>query len=339
MAGLAYENGTWEFDVNNTYLGDTVALLKKDLSWELKVALAGFTVWSVVGSSDSSTVKQVGDQSPDLWLTDANVVSSTGAHSWIVFENSVTGEQLLLDLKYASTDRYWYISLSPGGLFTTSGATTSVAPTATDEIVAADNTEAFMSTSGTGTTGVLHTMVSGDGKCLRIAFFTEKPGWYGAGMLYLFDSVYGTSDIWTATNKKCVYFPNSYSTGGASPGIASPKVDDLRDERWYCNLKTEALSEASIPCFSTVEGYGAVRVSALNQVLPLNGDGYPLSPIGLFRPSLEYGGSIGRLKDIYWMNENHAYYDTYAGPLAARGWLVFGAIVLPWDGSVPTEPW
>ena len=80
MSVPALENGPWVFDVNNDCSESTTENCKRHVCWQTKESMVALSVWSVVASSDSSSVKNIGDASPDLWVAWANVISGTGAH-------------------------------------------------------------------------------------------------------------------------------------------------------------------------------------------------------------------------------------------------------------------
>lgn len=338
MTGPSLQNGPWEFNTNNKIQAASVTVLGRELTFLLKDIVVGFSVWSVVGSSDGNTVKQVGDQSPDLWLTSANVVRSTGAHSWIVLENSVTGEQILLDGRYSSTSNDLYIVHSAPGDFTTSGATTLVAPTSAQGQVVMSDSYSYIYSSGLPKETVVHGMMSADGKCLRLFHYTQNPGYYSGGALYLFEEVYNPPSSWTSTHKRCVFRPGSiYSSGVYS--TQSPRKNEAEGQNWFCHLKTATPSEGNYAFYATAERYGAsvYPVYSATVTSALNA-GFVVSPIGLFRPDADHGGAVGNLKDIYWKSKGHAFFQCFRGDTGPREWIVLGVFVLPWDGSVPVFP-
>jgi len=119
----------------------TLAAQFQSALFQLKEFLieAGPGAWSVVASSDSST-----SGASDLWVTSANVVRGTGAHSWIALRSpegfqpgtsgTGTGDQsrvwLVLDARYAN-DHQAEISLHRTA---PSGGSTTAAPTSANQL-------------------------------------------------------------------------------------------------------------------------------------------------------------------------------------------------------------
>jgi hypothetical protein len=115
----------------------------------------------------------------------------------------------------------------------------------------------------------------------------------------------------------------------------------MDDTTWRVYLETAAPYAGWITTVATGECYDAFGYSGGNgrslmlaeENLELT-EGFPMSKIGIWRPNAgTYGGSYGRLRDIYWGPWRHYTLSTY--PSDTRAWIKLGAFVMPWNGSEP----
>ena len=178
------ENGPWVFSVNHDCSESSALNSKRHALWQVKESLVSFDAWSVVASCDSSSVKNIGDGSPDLWTTWANVVFGSGANSWVILENSVTSEQILIHCKTTTVERF-DLYYSATGAFNTDGTTTD-SPTYTEGfwLAGASNLNAIGSSSINGI--VVHAMTSADSKCTRF-YLHQRYGTLSGGYLAVFE--------------------------------------------------------------------------------------------------------------------------------------------------------
>lgn len=162
---------TYEISANNAIPTQGQLAHSQESMFLIKKEFVNFTnnPWVTKGSSDGTASAPVGDD-VDRWVTSANLVWSTGNHSWIVLER-VDGAQLLLDLDKSSSDQVFaYWSASAG--FT--GGTISVRPTATDEIEIVTHASGYWNgdTPATPNQHVIHLWHSSDGLISRVAICT-----------------------------------------------------------------------------------------------------------------------------------------------------------------------
>lgn len=84
--------------------------------------------WRLKGCSNSVSFNMSGS---DLLINDTNIVAATsGAHSWFVLRNQVTGQEFCVDFNQANNQSF-LTAMSVAAGFT--GGSTSARPTATDE--------------------------------------------------------------------------------------------------------------------------------------------------------------------------------------------------------------
>jgi len=346
---LTLENGPYIFNVNNLFVeGDSISKAKRMLL-ELKnglVALGGAgTIWTVVASCDAVSVKNIGDADPDLWEDLSDIVSGSGTnpHSWCIVENSTTGAQLLIEgHSIYSIYAYCDIRYSPAGLFTDTG-TTGVAPTATDANNVVTSDTGFTPVGSYYNGFVLHIMTSADHKTTRFYWLERSMEFAGmGGKMGLIEEVVNTPSQWISTNKVCVLYNNITPACNVSPSDEYPMIYHLDDMDWNVYLETATPYAGWIATRVTAEcheGVGsntgqALPILHVKENLELDG-GYPLSKIGLFRPNAgTYGGSYGRLRDIYWGPFYNYSMTTYPND-SSGDWIQFAAFVMPWNGSKP----
>jgi len=338
MANPSQTNGPWVFSVNNDCSevaeNDTI----KHSMWQLKESLVSFSEWSVVASSDSSSVKNIGDGSPDLWTAWADLVwGNPGvAHSWIILENSVTGEQLCID---CNTGVYsWFeVVYSATGSFAVDG-TTSDRPTDTESVIIKDR---IRRTFDAGLDGaVVHAMISADGKCTRWCISQRDATYYGGWYVGL-EELVETPTVWTSAHKRCVFVWDWDISVFNTPSGKDPRALYFDSDRWRCYLEDDTPYAGWDACYSTCECYNGFNVNGgdavyrnVNNLTWLGG--YSAAPIGIYRVDAERGGSLGRLQDIYWAPYAQDTYDM--SDATKQDWIVFGCFMVPWNDTVPTSP-
>jgi len=339
MSVPSLENGPWTFNVSNTFSDATPANVAAWSVWEIKEILAGFSQWSVVASTDGTTVRQVGAGSPDLWTAYTDIVED----SWIILENTTTGEQVCFHMTspgLSAIEIYW----SPLGSYASSGGTTTSPPSASsdeEEIFPAGEAGVyFIGTAVAPDRVSVSGMISNDGKCTRIFVRQKEGSTYGTQVLF-FEELVDTPSEWTSTNKRCVY--KTYQTDFSATGTAQgPVLSDADNQKWCCRVDHASLASANVDAYGTAECYGASLtggsgIAIMNVATTLDWvTGGIASPIGIFRPDISYGGSFGRIQDMYWAPAHHDSLDTYPSG-GSKTWIKFGCFLVPWNGSSPTE--
>lgn len=338
MVAPAYTNGPWNFDANNDCSETATLDSKRHALWQTKESLVGFSAWSVVASSDSSTVKQIGDASPDLWTAWSDVVFGVGAHSWCILENSVTGEQLCLDAFSSNTQRV-VVAYSPDGVYATDG-TTSARPTATYELeLATDSYDALGSASLDGI--IVHAMMSNDSTCTRFVWHQKASTSYGDFVIIL-ENLVNTPSQWSSTYKRGVYLHSNSVVLGTTNITKSPLLANW-DNQMRVYMVDATPFAGWLLVWPTAECFGDFDTA--NAALPLMKQtdyqslmgGYMISKIGIWRSGTSRSGSMGRLQDLYWANHSHDTYQTFGNPSGLKRWVKIGCLMMPWDGSEPLE--
>lgn len=154
----------WQFDLDRVIESQASGTAQAaEIFLAIKAALVGFELepWIVVGSSDGT---DAGMDEVDRLEVAADIVNSTGAHSWIVLEQPATGIQIVLDWNNNTGKYLCTRKLSVSGGFT--GGDTSNRPTASDEAPLSS----VWSWCGGNTTGRrrIHVLHSEDGKLTYI---------------------------------------------------------------------------------------------------------------------------------------------------------------------------
>lgn len=342
MAVPILEGGPYIFNVNNSGYETNITTKRKKVLLGIKnciVSLGGAgTIWQVVASSDASSVKNVGDASPDLWVdyTDVNYAASGSPHSWVVLENQTTGYQLSIDYNYSSSFiGYCNVYFSRSGLYFTDG-TTSNLPSCLDQKQIW--TGAFDPTFDQYDNFYIHGMTSANHKTLRVIVNGKHDTTANEyfSKCILIEEVESAPAGWTSETK-CLVSVNPAINPSATASQQSPRFQDISN-KWAAYLETAEPYSAWMTCYETVECYDSIT----NQGKPLCVDmnahdslgGYPASKIGLFSIDATRGGSYGRLKDIFFGPTDHLTYDNYPSD-SSRQWMKFGCLVVPWDGSDP----
>lgn len=331
-------NGPWTFSVNHDCTETVANDTRKHALWQLKESLISFAAWSVVASSDSISVKNIGDASPDLWITWANVVGGTSAHAWVVLENSTTGEQVCLDVANPSYHNLNCI-YSATGSFSTDGTTTT-RPTDTESYVLYPITSYWFESAADG--AIVHAMISADNKITRWYIHQRRGAAHGGWFIGL-EEMKNPPAVWTSTHKRASFAAVASISSADLSTAQYPRASELSTSipRWICYQKDSTPYEGWNLCSSTAECSGGLynndgKPFYKNTVLQTWLGGYPVSPIGIYREDTLRGGSMGRIQDMYWGQESHFTYDTYDG-VGSKEWIKFGCFMVPWDGSTPLD--
>lgn len=333
MGKPAIDYGPWSFDVNN----DCSEVVETDTynhaTVGLKDSLIAHSAWSVVASSDGVSVKNIGDASPDLWTdwTTCIVKNLDGyAHSWIILENSTTGEQICIDLNSNSTNRcpIWY---SATGSFSDDGTITD-RPTATEIVTIYYNNSTPFDSGLDG--AIVHTMVSNDNKTTR-AFIYQRDATAIGSFFLAFEEVRNPCSEWTDTYKRAVYAKTINITVSATPTVQSPKLINFETSgAWKVYLNgTWSNCYPTCECFKGFNGNSGDPFY-LETDATWSGNRM-VQPIGLFREEIADGGRLGFLGDIYYAPSDLPTYDM--SDATKQDWIKVGGIMVPWNDTVPLD--
>lgn len=346
---LTLEKGPYVFNVNNTFTESSNNDKCKRMLLELKnelVALGGAgVIWQVVASSDSVSVVNKGGGSPDLWadISDLVYAYNGSPHSWCLLENQTTGSELLLDYNssaYPAANKVNALC-SPSGIYTASGTTTN-APTATDNLSILSSGYQF-SDVNTDFKFVLNVMASADHKITRWYWHERNSGTGGTGgMVGFIEEVQNPPSEWNSTIKAATFYHGSgiavsTLTYNKTPILATIQGNSLR--LLYETAEPYSVVLTAYPsCAGYNYFYGDNHVQLAMKIaadLDLMG-GYPVNPIGLWRPTNPKGGQLGRFADLYFAPYGHDTLDTYPDD-SSRAWVKWGCFLVPWNGTIPLD--
>jgi hypothetical protein len=327
---------TWEFDVNNNFIGSDQYDLRQKLLLGIKNALIDgvtFTVpWTVRYSCDSTTAGSAGD-GVDHWSASTDVVwePSGSVHSWIVLRQtdyfgSGNHLEMLIDCEQgASGDNYAAIGVYLSNT-AFSGGTTGTRPTATGEwsVIASGGSEVTSNWQGLDsvqTTKSFHMMASDDGEEWRILISDNtyvvaiwaigKPlsppsGWSPACWALIYGQDTNSSTVTTDTN---------LSTAGT---LRVRCTDDTRGD-FQCLFTAESMASS------------ATQPVASSAVANTFDASRPFINFGLYSSTGAATGYMGGVKDMWWSLESDGTGATY--PVAQPDFINVGGLCLPWDGA------
>jgi len=330
---------TWNFSVNHDVSEATLADTCKHGIFQMKEALISFAQWAGVASSNSSSVKNIGDGGDvdlwDAWATD--IVNGAGAHSWVVLENSVTGAQLCFDMLSASVN-YIDIVYSATGAFNADG-TTSARPTDSESIYIHD-TKLWAPSAMDGM--VVNAMCSNDGKITR-CYFHETDGASRGGLFFGLEEMAGVPSQWNSSIPQAVLREDVNVSVATSPTGQTPKVTsfDNTTEQNYMYLEDDTPYEGWNLAYLTTECYHQWSGDQGNPLYEVNSDmdwndGFPITAMGLFRVTSPRQGGMGAFQDIYLAPEAHQSLTSYPDD-ASYQWVKWGCFFVPWNGTAPVE--
>lgn len=237
-------------------------------------------------------------------------------HSWIVLKQTqMQGggpAMICIDLNNSSSNGYFAMIFSPGGLFT--GGSTSARPTATDEIVLGNSLSLMSNSNYLGS--VVHVMQSADGYCTR-AFVCQ------AGLLTFamqFESI--VPDVSSNLSMKMAAYANGAGTGFT---LGSSFVSTANYGFRY--------GSSNYTAYGTCEYGGSATIPAANggAISDFTG-GYPMAPVGLVCTTIGARGKVGRFVDLWLGSTAVPSFATY--PISGgKNFIQIGALIFPWDGA------
>jgi len=309
-------NKTWQFNVNNqlTSLGSVthdnaqVLILIKD-------AMIGFgsNPWTVVASSNAVVAN-----GSDNWndpTSDIVFANSPTPHSWMQLRQVGIDTNFEVLIETPSGEMDLTLVMSPKVGFV--GGSTTVRPTASDEVILLSDTR-WLDSAFTFDARV-HVMQSTDGECTRvIGFASTKTG--GPRAIWIFDKIKDPVPGWTTP-----------AIGSADNSTISGRYALLHD----ANTFTHGYQNGEFNIYLTCESYGT-GVGALGVLLtgPNDIDGtYPIMAMGVHSQVSGNRGRHGTVYDLWWGLQNAPDLETYGGAL--RSFVQFSDLIFPWNGSIP----
>jgi len=308
---------TYEFSVNELHGGVDSETDHHEVLFRIKQAITSYVnnPWTVHSSSNQS-VAGAGDN----WnsVADLNWAGS-GAFSWIVF-NAPTGGQVMWFLVSFEASRAMGCYYSPGGLYT--GGTTTVAPTAPDNIVVFGASTRWLQ----GNTGAanyrLHFIHSTDGENSFVVGHTANTCRFFMGNMKVQNPVSGWSYPWIFHM-------------GSGQSVDRLSYNRMRAQQLW--LSRTASGGADVLAGLTCEGWLSNSVGE-NIIVPHDIDGsWPMLPIGVASTSSSARGRYGRVADLWYTSTGVNQGDTLEAVPASptREFAAFDDLVFPWNGTVP----
>jgi hypothetical protein len=308
---------TWQHNVNQAIAAQGTVLATDRLAWRtLKNSLIGFASnpWTVRGSSNSSAAAM--DQ-VDRWVTDANLVWASGAHSWIVLRQTgiATNYELCIDLN-SGTNGTGTIATSPAAGFT--GGTVTARPTATDEnVLISTNTIGGVNSTSTDNNVKLSVQQSTDGQCTRAQMWSQNI----QTMLMVLDK------------------PANPVTGWTNPSFSVSLGAFIASVGTLTNLVTTPVAKgkgaSAMTLAMTLEGQataGSLQ-TLLTSANDLSGS-WPFLPIGMYSATALNRGRHGSFFDLWFGSSAVSNADTYPND-TSRQFAQLGALIFPWNGTTP----
>lgn len=335
MTAVPALSKAYEISVNNVVPTQAELAFHQEMLFGIKEAMINFATlpWTVIASSDSLVA-----DANDNWNVQADLVWATGAHSWIVLQRGAGGGQFLIDLDYSSTQpEKAQTRWSPSAGFT--GGTTTVMPTATDEIDISTfngiSDEWSGNNSPTPPQNVWHFWHSTDGLVDRLAICHAGK----AHSFWFFDEI---------KNPRTAHTNNPTAVGIAaqlSPTAAEFTSGSLRSAGTSSLLVTEKDGTGTRYRLGMLMlgGSGSSSqplmddVSDTNVVEEWDNQTYA-DELHLFNIDTGSRGPKGSLYDCWFAQHQIASTgDTMPGSPTVREFVVMGPFVMPWtnDATIP----
>jgi hypothetical protein len=334
---------TWQYSANQRVVtgGDATNDYRR-LLLAVKNILSGSgsnfsNPWKVAASSNSVTA---GKDYVDRWSTSGNLVWSTtpngGAHSWIVLTQPQLGASCSLCIDCAAPggaaaiEKQLGLFFSLSGGFTVGGSTT-VRPSASDEIVLRDGTNNptghwFGGINTLISAAAIHGLMSSDGQVTRLI------GLSGSTPL-----IYWTVEalLNPSTGSLVTWSPPAVAIGNGQNSVTSVTAFSLLSSAYNVKAFLGKSAQASITSETAaivgpLGNYQPVaqQMSGTNEI----SNNFPLCPLGVASTTVGVRGRLGTMFDIWFGTPNVATGDTYGTQTFAQ----FGNIVVPWNGTTPT---
>lgn len=313
------------------------AVFEVDTTVSQHVDTGVFTIPLVVkGSSGSQAGRGAAMDGRDRWLVTSDIRGyDSGDRDWVVFQNSVTGAEILLwlDSQYTSTAYEQVVwSVSPENGFT--GGSTSTRPSATDQVDVIPNTYYWPPYSAiVNQKFYWNVMMSSDGESFRMFSIGKGgriPNFFGmeraqdavtAGPLIPWN---GSQNVMWIVRDQDDYIPLYTILNDAAHVRATIDKDASAGGPYLAvfYMTSEMRSSAMIG------QYMNTRLNQLNREAEFY-------PIGLWTSTTSVKGRHGRLADIWFSNPHNGVSPTGASwPLAgSRQFIKIRDMILPWNGS------
>ena len=334
---------SYQFDVNNLVAAQGTALAtSRTLLLAIKNGLTAFgTLPWVTRYSCTSVVAGTVNDLVDRWSTEADIVFASGssAKSWWVGRNA-DGLELLIECRSTSTNgRNLAVIISPAAHFT--GGTTTTRPTATDEMVLIDGTNAATSSWGQGTTSsstdrsyAWHMLHSTNGLVTQIVICQNN----NATAFWYIGRVSQPVTGWTLPVMGGIWADGATTpvSGAHYAEIADGNNSDVSNPRALArfpggNAKVYGTAIAFGTGATNTADYSGRRITTVNEI----SNEFELQQVGIGCAASGFRGmSHGRLYDVRWTSSGTPTGTDFPAD-ATRVRATFGNLVIAWPGVVP----
>lgn len=292
-----------------------------------------FPAWRVKGSHGNA--KGALMDGIDRWQDQVDDLrsSTSGTRSWIVFQNDVTGAELMFWHDTNTTGQQWehqVVRVSPELGFT--GGTTTTAPTAVDDVELNSRSSTWVGHEACANqTWILHMMHSDDGEDTRIFGFAWQTGYFTFmcdtakdakknGALIPWNGSQNIID-WTKTDGNVNLIGNWNDTAQMRATFDKDAAAGGHYEAGMY-LASEFYSAATL-----MENFNIVRDELANEFI--------MTPVGLAASTVGLRGRHGRMSDFWYTNSYVNAHVPQGSTYPADGshqFVKIGHFVLPWAG-------
>jgi len=295
--------------------------------------------WICKGSGAGSTGKGAAMDGRDRWLTTSDLQGSTstgGNRSWFVWQNEITGAELLLEhYSTFSNEDFWDASVyvSPELGFT--GGGTNSRPTAVDEVTVQDRDRWLGDGSVSNQVWFGNVMISDDGEDTRLFLATQGR----VGQFFLCDRAKdpitaGPLIVWNGSQNVMTWekaTDSNVMTHGVWNDSAQLRATLDKD------AATTGPHFAALYMTQEMLGSGMLAEQFPDHPSDLD-DEFPFFNIGLAATTVGYRGRHGRMSDVWFVNDQISRPPNQGATFpnnTSRQFLKLGHMVVPWNGSLP----
>jgi len=321
---------TWEFDVNNRGgVGLSIASDIKKHAFAIKEALisASFTLPMVVTRSSNASVAD----GTDNWATYADVVVSSGNHSWIVLKSQGTVPYeicIAFDDNTSYQSSFFGFSMTGGfnaGAGGTDG-TISARPTATDEVAVHTTNWNWAGGQFAAFSSMIHVLMSTDANTMMMIVYIN-----GAAVSVIrADIIQNPTTGYAIGGGAGMHFwlrftndaTNVLAFSQAAGSGNKWSLDDVVGLDGNVFFSYEAIDVTEIACIATFHQPNAWTGK------------WPFYPVGVWTTGAKRG-RVGTLSDIWWSSGANAQGDMYPAVGSLYQFANVGNMIIPWDGVGP----
>lgn len=311
---------TWTISANNRITYVSLNDVGARFLFGIKNFLVSTMSYTVKYTCDGTTGPTSGSDHTDRWASSANCTtqgSGTGnAQSFAVLTDA-NGCDILFTYQGVTGDNI-KMSYSPSGVFTPAG-TSNQQPTATDEVIFIPNNNDFLAVPSSGDR-VWHAQASTDKKAFRVFVYRASTMAGCAGLeIITRESTINSSIVWSPSVVGWGTF-NSTTVLQAGCALGTGTAVGASGQ-----ARVNAVLASIGGCGETMNG-----TAFFSTAVPELQAASPIVPVGFATATVGVAGKLGMRIDAWTVFANGiAQGDTFG----ALGFVYFGTLVLPWDGS------